>query len=106
MAEVFDLVPIAATAFGIPQFLPQVAKVWRSRDTGGVSWSWAALTSVSNAAWFVYFWLSSFWTALAPASSAAVLAGTLAVILGRRGQATVRPALAIVAWVGLLAGAF
>jgi uncharacterized protein with PQ loop repeat len=106
MAEVFNLVPIAATAFGIPQFLPQLAKVWRSGDAAGVSWSWAALTSVSNAAWFIYFWLSSFWTALAPASSAAVLAGTLAVMLGRRGSAKWRPTLAIVAWVALLAGAF
>jgi hypothetical protein len=49
---------------------------------------------------------SSFWTALAPASSAAVLAGALAVILGRRGQAKLRPTLAIVAWVALLAGGF
>ena len=105
-AQVFDLLPIAATVFGVPQFLPQVIKVWRRGDSAGVSWSWAALTSVSNAAWFVYFWLSSFWTALAPASSAAVLAGALAVMLGRRGQAKLRPTLAIVAWVGLLAGAF
>jgi uncharacterized protein with PQ loop repeat len=106
MAEFFNLVPIAATAFGIPQFLPQLVKVWRSGDTAGVSWAWAALSSVSNAAWFIYFWLSSFWTALAPASSAALLAGTLAVTLGRRGRATLRPMLAIVAWVALLAGGF
>jgi uncharacterized protein with PQ loop repeat len=106
MAEVFNLAPIAATAFGIPQFLPQLVKVWRSGDTAGVSWSWAALTSVSNAAWFIYFWLSSLWTALAPASSAAVLAGSLTVLLGRRGQCRLPPALAIVAWVALLAGAF
>jgi uncharacterized protein with PQ loop repeat len=106
MAEFFNLVPIAATAFGIPQFLPQLVKVWRNGDTAGVSWSWAALSSVSNAAWFIYFWLSSFWTALAPASSAALLAGTLAVTLGRRGRATLRPMLAIIAWVALLAGGF
>jgi uncharacterized protein with PQ loop repeat len=106
MAEFFNLVPIAATAFGIPQFLPQLVKIWRSGATAGVSWSWAALGSVSNAAWFIYFWLSSFWMALAPASSAALLAGTLAVTLGRRGRATLRPMLAIVAWVALLASGF
>jgi uncharacterized protein with PQ loop repeat len=106
MVEVFNLAPIAATVFGIPQFLPQLVKVRRSGDTAGVSWSWAALTSVSNAAWFIYFWLSSFWTALAPASSAALLAGTLAVILGRRGESRLRPMLTIAAWVALLAAAF
>jgi hypothetical protein len=49
-----------------------------------VSWSWAALTSVNNAAWAGYFALSGFWTALVPAISATVLAGLLAVLLARR----------------------
>ena len=106
MADVFNYAPIAATVFGIPQFLPQVVKVWRSGDPAGISWAWAALTSVSNAAWFAYFWLSGFWTALAPSSSAVLLAGALAVMLGRQGRARTGPALAIVAWVVLLAAGF
>jgi uncharacterized protein with PQ loop repeat len=106
MADVFNLAPIAATAFAIPQFMPQLVKVWRSGDTAGVSWSWAALTSINNAAWFIYFWLCSFWTALAPALSATVLAAILAVTLERRGERRRRPTLAILAWIALLAGAF
>src|SRR6266511_4046332 len=66
---VLNYAPIAATAFAIPQFLPQLLKLKRSDDTAGVSWSWATLTSLNNAAWLVYFALSGFWTALAPAQT-------------------------------------
>jgi NAD(P)-dependent dehydrogenase (short-subunit alcohol dehydrogenase family) len=106
VAEVLDNAPLLATAFAIPQFLPQLFKLGRSGDVAGVSWSWATLTSISNAAWFVYFALSHFWTALAPSSSAALLAGALALMLARRRQARLRQAVAICAWTALLAGSF
>jgi len=64
------------------------------------------LTSVNNAAWLVYFALSGFWTALAPSSSATLLAGALAVMLARRGEAQGWPAAAITAWAALLAAGF
>ena len=68
-----------------------------------MSWTWAALTSINNAAWFGYFALSGFWTALVPAVSATVLAGTLAVMLARRGSGVPRrPAALAVAWAALL----
>ena len=69
----------------MPQFLPQLVRLRRTGQTAGVSWSWAALTSINNAAWADYFALSGFWTALVPAISATVLAGALAVMLARRG---------------------
>lgn len=78
----------------------------RTDDTAGVSWPWATLTSVNNAAWFVYFALSGYWTALVPASSAALLAGALATMLALRGQAKPRPTLMIGVWAALLAAAF
>jgi uncharacterized protein with PQ loop repeat len=84
---VLDYAPIAATCFAVPQFLPQILKLRATGDTGGVSWSWAALTSVNNAAWLAYFVLSRYWTALIPSSSATLLAGTLMVMLTRRVQA-------------------
>jgi len=61
-------------------------------DTGGVSWLWRRLTSVSNAGWIAYFALSRFWTALGPATSATVLAGSVAVLLARRRGVPFRPA--------------
>ncbi len=93
-----DLAPLLAAAFAVPQFVPQVRKVLRTGDTSGVSWSWAALASVNNAAWFAYFFLSGYWTALVPVASASSLAGVLAVILARRGKASVRSGVAVAAW--------
>ena len=92
MCELLEYAPIAAAAFAIPQFLPQILKLRATRDTAGVSWSWATLTSVNNAAWIAYFAFSGYWTALVPSSSATVLAGTLATMLALRGQARARPA--------------
>jgi uncharacterized protein with PQ loop repeat len=102
MGDLFDYAPIAAAAFAIPQFLPQLLKLRATDDTAGVSWSWAALTSVNNAAWFAYFALASYWTALVPAASATLLAGTLTTMLAQRGQARTRPAALIGSWVALL----
>jgi uncharacterized protein with PQ loop repeat len=110
MADVLGYAPVAATILGIPQFLPQILKVRRAGDTTGVSWPWATLTSVNNAAWFAYFVLSGFWSALPAAAAAVLLAGVLAVLLARRGQRSRRATLAIAAWcvtliaVGAVAG--
>ena len=85
MHIVFASLPLVAAFLAVPQFLPQLARVRRAGTMAGVSWSWAALTSVNNAAWLAYFALSGFWTALVPAISATVLSGWLAVVLARRG---------------------
>jgi uncharacterized protein with PQ loop repeat len=106
MGDLLDYAPIVAAAFAIPQFLPQIIKLRRTDDTAGVSWPWAALTSVNNAAWLAYFALSTYWTALLPSSSATLLAGALATMLARRRQATARPAALVGAWAVLLAAAF
>jgi uncharacterized protein with PQ loop repeat len=96
--------PVATTVFAVPQFLPQLTRIWRTGDTAGVSWSWAALTTVSNGGWIAYFALSRFWTALVPATSVTVLAGTLAVLLSRRGVRPDLSALTVAAsWTVLLA---
>jgi hypothetical protein len=106
MGNPIDYAPIAAAAFAIPQFLPQIRKLRATGDTAGVSWPWATLTSVNNAAWFAYFALSSYWAALVPSCSATLLAGALATMLALRGQAKARPAALVGAWAALLAAAF
>jgi uncharacterized protein with PQ loop repeat len=100
--DVLAYAPIAATAFAIPQFLPQIIKLQATDDTAGVSWSWATLTSVNNAAWLAYFALSGYWAALVPSSSATLLAATLATMLSLRGQATTRPTVLIITWAAVL----
>jgi hypothetical protein len=105
MAGPLDYAPIAATCFAVPQFLPQLRKLSTTGDRTGLSWAWAALTSVNNGAWIVYFALARYWTALIPSSSATVLAGTLAVMLARRGKAARRPVTLIGAWAATLIAA-
>jgi uncharacterized protein with PQ loop repeat len=106
MGDFLDSAPIAAAAFAIPQFLPQIIKLRRTHDTADVSWPWATLTSVNNAAWLAYFALSAYWAALVPSSSATLLAGALATMLAGHGQAKARPAVLISVWAALLAVAF
>ena len=106
MIDALDYAPIAAAAFAVPQFLPQVLKVRATRDTAGVSWSWATLTSLNNAAWIAYFALEHYWTALIPSSSATMLAATLAVLLSIRGRARPRPAILIGTWAVMLVAAY
>jgi len=105
MIDALGYVPIAATAFAVPQFLPQILKLRATRDTAGVSWSWATLTCLNNAAWITYFALEHYWTALIPSSSATLLAGTLAVLLSIRGQARRRPSILIGTWAAMLVAA-
>jgi uncharacterized protein with PQ loop repeat len=105
MIDLLGYAPIAATGFAVPQFLPQIRKLLTTRDTAGVSPSWAALTSVNNAAWLAYFTMSRYWTALVPSSSATLLAGALAVLLLRRRPLETRPAALIIAWAITLAAA-
>jgi uncharacterized protein with PQ loop repeat len=105
MGTPLDYAPIAAAAFAIPQFLPQLRKLQRTNDTAGISWPWAALTSVNNAAWFAYFALSNYGAALVPSFSATLLAGALAAMLTRRGPARARPVVLVGAWAALLAAA-
>lgn len=100
-----DFLPIAAAVFGIPQYLPQILKLRRTGDTAGVSWSWATLTSINNAAWFGYFMASGYWTASLPSTAASVLAGTVSVLLVRPGAVNRRAIAWICAWAGLLLAA-
>jgi uncharacterized protein with PQ loop repeat len=103
MQTAFALLPLVAACLAVPQFLPQLARVRRAGTTAGVSWSWAALTSVNNAAWLGYFALSGFWTALVPAISATALSGLLALVLARRGGGVPKRPLAIAsAWAAVL----
>src|SRR5262245_28100655 len=87
ISSVLDYVPIAAAAFAVPQFLPQILRMQATGDATGVSWSWAMLTSANNATWIVYVALSPYWATLVASCPAALLAGALATMLARRERA-------------------
>jgi uncharacterized protein with PQ loop repeat len=101
-----DYAPVAATAFAVPQFLPQIRKFLATGDTAGVSWAWATLTCLNNAAWLAYFTLEHYWTALVPSCSATALSGTLAILLRVRTQPKARTAIPIAAWAAMLVTAY
>ena len=103
MIDVLDYAPIAATTLAIPQFLPQIVRLRATEDAAGLSWAWALLTSLNNAAWIAYFALARYWSALVPAIAATLLAGLLALMLTRRGQAEPRSVGLITGWAALLA---
>jgi uncharacterized protein with PQ loop repeat len=105
MTRLLDYMPFAAAVFAIPQFLPQITKLRKTDDATGVSWPWAALTSVNNAAWLTYFTLAHYWTALVPAISATTLAGALAIMLSLRVEVRPRSAVAVATWTALLVAA-
>src|SRR5262245_60709311 len=102
MSRLLDYLPFVAAAFAIPQFLPQITKLRTTDDTTGLSWPWAALTSVNNAAWLTYFTLAHYWTALVPSIAATTLAGALATMLSLRVEVRMRSALVVCCWTALL----
>jgi PQ loop repeat len=92
------VLPVLAAGFAVPQFLPQILKLRRTHDIAGLSPPWALLTGINNAAWFAYFAASHYWFALIPSSSAAVLGGSLGIMLMRRGCGSAGSRLPIGAW--------
>jgi hypothetical protein len=103
LTNVLGYAPVAAAVFGIPQFLPQVLKLRATRDAAGVSWSWAALTTVNNAAWIAYFALSRDWSALVPSCSVTLLAGVLTALLTGGKRVRTRSVALLGAWAAALA---
>jgi hypothetical protein len=86
LIDLVAVLPVLAAGFAVPQFLPQILKLRRTHDTAGLSTPWALLTGINNAAWFGYFAASRYWFALIPSSSAALLGGSLGIMLMRRGR--------------------
>lgn len=103
VTSVLSYAPIAAAVFGVPQFLPQILKLRATSDAAGLSWTWAALTTVNNAAWIAYFALFHYWIALIPSCSVTLLAGTLTVMLTGRVAMKPRSAVMVGAWAAALA---
>ena len=103
--EVIALLPVLATGFAIPQFLPQILKLRLTNNSAGLSTSWALLTCINNAAWLAYFTASRYSIALIPSTSATLFSGCLAVMLARREAVARRSRMLIGAWAITLAAA-
>lgn len=82
------LLSLAATAFAVPQLLPQLRRI-RRVGPEGVSAQWALLTAVGNAAWLTWFVRSGIVSGAIPTGTSLVLAIGIAVAL--RGQGALPP---------------
>lgn len=103
--SVIDVMPLVATVAAVPQLLPQLLRLIRSRRPDGVSPAWASLTAVNNMGWFAYFTSTGLWTAMVPSATCSLLAGAIVAALAGAG-ARVRSGAAVgAAWLSVLAGA-
>jgi uncharacterized protein with PQ loop repeat len=101
-----EILPLFATVAAVPQLLPQLIRLIRSRRPDGVSPAWANLTAASNVGWFAYFTSTELWTAMVPSATCSLLAAAIVVALAGAGV-RVRSGVAIGAgWLAVLAGAF
>lgn len=105
MNETLANIAIVAATIGTVTFLlPQIVKLIRTRDSAGVSTTWAVLGFVSNVGWFTYMISQELWAALiAPFVTFLSYAVTLWA-LARTGRALGRGAVLGVVWTGVLAG--
>jgi uncharacterized protein with PQ loop repeat len=103
--DAIAMLPVLAAGFAVPQFIPQILKLRRTKDTAGLSTHWALLTSINNAAWFGYFAASRYWAALIPSTSAALLGGCLGIMLNQRHKLARRDRAMIGTWAIVLSAA-
>lgn len=97
---------LAATVFAVPQLLPQFVRIRSTGRANGVSLSWAALTAVSNVAWFGYFAVSGLWSGTVSVGTSFVVSSAICGALVAIGVSMARPALIASAWAAALVGAF
>jgi uncharacterized protein with PQ loop repeat len=103
--DLIAVLPVLAAGFAVPQFVPQILRLRRTKDTAGLSTHWALLTSINNAAWFGYFAALRYWAALIPSTSAALLGGCLAIMLNQRHKLAPRGWAMIGTWAVMLSAA-
>jgi uncharacterized protein with PQ loop repeat len=102
MEHLARMLPVLAAGFAIPQYLPQLLRLIRTRDAEGVSFAWPALACVNNGAWFAYFIKSSYGLAPVTAAIATFGAGATALVLARLGRASAATAGWVGTWLGAL----
>lgn len=100
-----DSAAIVASLLAIVTLIPQVKKLWRTKNADGVSATWATFGTVSNAAWTAYLISQALWLAVPSTAAMGIFYSITVVLIGRTGRST-RTALALgTSWALVLAGA-
>ncbi len=99
---VADAAAVVATLLAWTTLVPQITKLWRTRNADGVSATWAMAGAVSNAAWTAYLLSQRLWLAV-PSTAVSVLFYLLVGwLIARTGRALGVPTLLGSAWATLL----
>ena len=81
-----DTAAVVASLLAIVTLLPQVTKLWRTRNAEGVSATWATVGAVSNGAWAAYLFSQALWIAVPSTAAMAFFYLVTAVLIGRAGR--------------------
>ncbi len=105
-----DVAVIVATVLAVASLLPQIAKLWRTRNPTGVSRTWPALGLITNAGWTAYLYHQQLWLSVPSAALMVTFYGVILFLLARAGQSLTGPAWRGLAWgivllaIGVLSG--
>ena len=105
-----DSAAVLATLLAFVTLIPQITKLWRTRNAEGVSATWASLGAVSNAAWVAYLASQGLWLALPSTSFMSVFFAITVWLIAWTGRPSFRPVMLGLSWgavltlVGVLGG--
>lgn len=93
-----DSAAVLATLFAFITLIPQIVKLWRTRNADGVSATWASLGATSNAAWVAYLTSQGLWLALPSTVFMSVFFAITVGLIGWTGRPSARPILLGFGW--------
>jgi hypothetical protein len=100
-----DTAAVVATLLAIVTLIPQVLKLWRTRNADGVSATWATFGAVSNGAWTAYLLSQGLWLAIPSTAVMAFFYLMTAALIGRAGRTTSIAVVLGAVWAVFLAAA-
>lgn len=97
-----DAAVMAATVLAITSLIPQARRLRRTHDAAGVSITWTAIGSVTNAGWFTYVSTEGLWASAPATVLSSAFYAWLFLLLARLGTPWRRAAQLGAAWGGVL----
>ncbi len=99
-----DAAVVIATVLAVASLLPQIRKLWSTRDAAGVSSTWPALGLATNAGWTLYLSHQRLWLSVPSAVLMVFFFGVILALLARAHQPLRASTVRGVTWAAILAG--
>lgn len=99
-----DAAVVVATILAVASLLPQIRKLWSTRDASGVSSTWPALGLATNAGWTLYLSHQRLWLSVPSAVLMVFFYGLILLLLARAHRPLKASATRGVVWGGVLWG--